>query len=70
MTKRTAPYCRFSAQKAPYIDYKNVRVLRRYVQSTGKIQPRKYSGLSAHFQRQLSTAIKRARMMGLIPFVR
>ena len=70
MTKRTTPKDRFQAQKATYIDYKNVRVLRRYIQSTGKIQPRKYSGLSAASQRMLAQAIKRARTMALVPFVR
>lgn len=68
--KTARPVCRFCAQKAPYIDYKNVRILRRYVQSSGRIQPRRYSGTCAAHQRSLSTAIKQARMIALLPFVR
>lgn len=70
MAKRAPLTDRFAHQQAEYIDYKNVRVLRRYIQSSGKIQPRKYSGLSARNQRMLAEAIKRARFLGLVPYVR
>nr|AWX53512.1 ribosomal protein S18 [Scotinosphaera sp. NIES-154] len=52
------------------IDYKNVVLLRRYISSQGKILPRRISGLTAKKQRNMSRAIKNARILGLIPFVR
>jgi small subunit ribosomal protein S18 len=51
------------------IDYKNTDLLRRYVSSFGRIVSRKRSGLSAQQQRKMSRSIKRARLMGLLPFV-
>ena len=48
------------------LDYKDPNLLRRYVTDSGRILPRKYTGLSAHFQRRLSRAIKRARQMQLM----
>ncbi|MCA9365111.1 MAG: 30S ribosomal protein S18 [Candidatus Moranbacteria bacterium] len=51
------------------IDYKDAYFLRRYMNSQGKIYPPKRHGVSAKCQRQLSQAIKRARVMGLVPFV-
>jgi len=48
------------------IDFKNVNLLRQYVTDNGRILPRKYTGLPAHFQRRLTTAIKRARQMLLM----
>ena len=62
--------CKFCATKTKFIDYKNVRILRRYINLDGKIQPRKYSGVCISHQRELSKAIKRARVAGLIPFIR
>lgn len=52
------------------IDYKNVVLLRRYISSQGKILPRRISGLTAKKQRNMAKAIKNARILGLIPFVR
>jgi len=48
------------------VDYRNVNLLRQYVTDTGRILPRKYTGLPAHYQRRLTTAIKRARQMLLM----
>ncbi|MDD3066808.1 MAG: 30S ribosomal protein S18 [Candidatus Gracilibacteria bacterium] len=61
--------CKFCATKAEDIDYKNIRILRRYINLSGKIQPRRYSGVCPGHQRLLATAIKRARVAALIPFV-
>ena len=52
-----------------YIDYKNEKLLTRFVTEQGKIIPRRTSGTSAVFQRQLTTAIKRARHLALMPYV-
>lgn len=60
--------CPFKAQDIQYIDYKDVRLLRRYISKHGKIVPRYYSGVSLKYQKALAKAIKRARTMGLISF--
>jgi small subunit ribosomal protein S18 len=52
------------------IDYKNVELLKKYITKFGKIVPRYYSGVSLKNQKKLATAIKRARTMALIPFVK
>ncbi|HWZ65523.1 MAG TPA: 30S ribosomal protein S18 [Patescibacteria group bacterium] len=52
-----------------YFDYKDVKVLQRFVNIYGQIEQRGYTGLSTKQQRQLSTAIKRARILALLPFV-
>ncbi|GMV66281.1 MAG: hypothetical protein AMXMBFR75_20770 [Candidatus Hinthialibacteria bacterium] len=59
-------FCRFSADKVEFIDYKNYRLLREMVTERGKIKPRGQTGTNAKFQRMLSKAIKRARQMALI----
>ena len=64
--KRT---CRFCDSKDVYIDYKNEKRLQRFVSEQGKIIPRRITGTCAHHQRQLVTAIKRARHLALISFV-
>ena len=61
--------CAFCVEKAENIDYKDVAKLRRYVTERGKIVPRRISGNCAKHQRQLTTAIKRARVIALLPFV-
>jgi small subunit ribosomal protein S18 len=61
--------CYFTVQKIDFIDYKNVALLRRFVSERGKILPRRTTGTCAKYQRQLSTAIKRAREIALLPFV-
>ena len=60
--------CPFSGPKAPKIDFKDVRLLVRYVTEFGKIMPRHLTGVSAIKQRELAMAIKRARMIGLLGF--
>jgi len=52
-----------------YVDYKDTELLKRYLNEQGKILPRRVTGVSAHFQRQLTRAVKRARHLSLIPFV-
>lgn len=58
--------CPFLADKTIILDYKNIRVIQRFITETGKIVPRHVSGVSAKYQRQLTTHIKRARSIGLI----
>ena len=61
--------CVFCVDKVEHIDYKDTAKLRRYVTERGKIVPRRISGNCAKHQRQLTTAIKRARHIALLPFV-
>ncbi|HXW28124.1 MAG TPA: 30S ribosomal protein S18 [Xanthobacteraceae bacterium] len=61
--------CPFSGANAPKIDYKDVKLLQRYVSERGKIVPSRITAVSANKQRELSRAIKRARFLGLLPFV-
>jgi small subunit ribosomal protein S18 len=60
--------CPFSSKESPIIDYKDVELLKRYISDRGKIMPSRITGVSAIKQRELTTAIKRARMLALIPF--
>lgn len=62
-------YCYFCVNSADYIDYKNTQILRRFISSYGKIVPRKRNGVCSGHQRKLAQAIKRARIMALLPFV-
>jgi small subunit ribosomal protein S18 len=66
---RKKPVCPFKAAGIEYIDYKDIEALKPYLNEQGKILPRRMMGVSAKFQRQLTTAIKRARHMALLPFV-
>ncbi|TCT06883.1 30S ribosomal protein S18 [Aquabacter spiritensis] len=61
--------CPFTGPNAPKIDYKDVRLLQRYISERGKIVPSRITAVSAKKQRELSAAIKRARFLGLLPFV-
>lgn len=61
--------CPFSSAHAPKIDYKDVRLLQRYVSERGKIVPSRITAVSAKKQRELARAIKRARFLGLLPYV-
>ena len=61
--------CRFTKNGVEYIDYKDVDTLKRFINDQGKILPRRVTGTSSKHQRQLATAVKRARFIGLIPFV-
>ena len=62
-------YCRFTAEGIKEIDYKDLDLLRQYISETGKIVPSRITGTSARYQRQLARAIKRARYLGLLPYV-
>jgi len=61
-------FCRFTAEGVKQIDYKDVDVLKDFVQENGKIMPARITGTKARYQRQLSTAIKRARFLALLPY--
>ena len=61
--------CPFSGTGAPKIDYKDVKLLQRYVSERGKIVPSRITAVSAKKQRELSQAIKRSRFLGLLPYV-
>ena len=60
--------CAFCADKSKSIDYKDTMKLKRFLTERGKIQPRRTSGVCAKHQRHLAMAIKRARMMALLPY--
>ena len=62
--------CPFTKDNVQYIDYKDAELLRKYVSKYGKIVPRYYTGVALKYQKMLSLAIKRARHMGLLKFVR
>lgn len=66
---RKTPACPFKSAGIEYIDYKDTETLKQYLNEQGKMLPRRISGVSAKFQRQLTVAIKRARHMALLPFV-
>jgi small subunit ribosomal protein S18 len=61
--------CPFTGEGAPKIDYKDVRLLQRYISERGKIVPSRISAVSSKKQRKLAQAIKRARFLGLLPYV-
>lgn len=65
---RRKRFCKFTAEGIKEIDYKDLNILKSYVTETGKIVPSRISGTNARYQRQLSTAIKRARFLALIPY--
>jgi small subunit ribosomal protein S18 len=65
---RRRKFCRFTAEKIEWIDYKDLDILRDFVNENGKIIPARITGTSAGYQRQLSTAIKRARYLALLPY--
>ncbi len=61
--------CPFSGKNAPTIDYKDTKLLQRFISERGKIVPSRITAVSAKKQRELSKAIKRARFLGLLPYV-
>lgn len=65
---RRRKFCRFTAEGVEQIDYKDLDTLRDFIQENGKIIPARLTGTKAHFQRQLDTAIKRARFLALLPY--
>jgi small subunit ribosomal protein S18 len=65
---RRRKFCRFTAEGVKEIDFKNLDTLKGYITETGKIVPSRITGTKARYQRQLSTAIKRARFVALLPY--
>ncbi|HEB92600.1 MAG TPA: 30S ribosomal protein S18 [Gammaproteobacteria bacterium] len=65
---RRRKYCRFTAEGIKEIDYKDLNTLKAYVSESGKIVPSRITGTKAKYQRQLATAIKRARALALLPY--
>ena len=65
---RRKKYCRFTAEGITEIDYKDLNMLKQNVSESGKIVPSRITGTSAKYQRQLATAIKRARFLALLPY--
>ena len=65
---RRRKFCKFTAEGITEIDYKDLGTLRQYVSENGKIVPSRITGTKAKYQRQLQTAIKRARFLALIPY--
>ena len=61
-------FCRFTAEGVEEIDYKDINTLKNYVSESGKIIPSRISGTKTRYQRQLATAVKRARYLALIPY--
>ena len=66
--KRRPKVCHFSVDKIEHVDYKEVEKLKKYITERGKIVPRRVTGTCAKHQRQLTRAIKRARIIALLPF--
>lgn len=67
--RRRRKVCHFSSEQLQNIDYKDLDVLEHFISEKGKILPRRVTGTSAKDQRSVAKAIKRARIMGLLPFV-
>jgi small subunit ribosomal protein S18 len=65
---RRRKFCRFTAEGTIEIDYKDLETLKAYVSETGKIVPSRITGTKAKYQRQLATAVKRARFLSLLPY--
>ena len=65
---RRKKFCRFTADGVDQIDYKDLATLKNYVTESGKIVPSRITGTKAKYQRQLATAIKRARYLALLPY--
>ena len=65
---RRKKFCRFTVEKIKQIDYKDVDLLKDFINENGRIIPARITGTKAHYQRQLSAAIKRARFLALLPY--
>ena len=65
---RRRKFCRFTAEDVKEIDYKDLNTLKAYISETGKIVPSRITGTKARYQRQLATAIKRARYLAMLPY--
>ncbi len=66
---RRRKFCRFTAEGVVEIDYKDIATLKNYITESGKIVPSRITAVSAKKQRELARAIKRARFLGLLPYV-
>jgi small subunit ribosomal protein S18 len=65
---RRRKFCRFTAEGITEIDYKDLNILKQYIGESGKIVPSRITGTKAKYQRQLATAVKRARFLALLPY--
>lgn len=65
---RRRKFCKFTAEGVKEIDYKDLETLKQYITETGKIVPSRITGTKAKYQRQLATAVKRARFLALLPY--
>jgi len=65
---RRKRFCKFTAEGTVQIDYKDLETVKEYVTESGKIVPSRVTGTKARYQRQLATAIKRARFLSLLPY--
>ncbi len=65
---RRKKYCHFSMEGIEQIDYKDIELLKEYITESGKILPSRITGTSARYQRQLASAVKRARYLALLPY--
>jgi len=65
---RRRKFCRFTAEGVKEIDYKDLATLKQYIGESGKIVPSRITGTKARYQRQLATAVKRARYLALLPY--
>ncbi|MGH6630154.1 MAG: 30S ribosomal protein S18 [Burkholderiales bacterium] len=65
---RRRKFCRFTAEKIEWVDYKAIEILKDFINENGRIIPARITGTSAGYQRQLSVAVKRARFLALMPF--
>jgi small subunit ribosomal protein S18 len=65
---RRRKFCRFTVEKIEWVDYKAIDILKDFINENGRIIPARITGTSAGYQRQLSTAVKRARFLALMPF--
>jgi len=61
-------FCRFTAEGIKMVDYKDVTILKDFINENGKIIPARITGTKSHFQRQLGTAVERARFLALLPY--
>jgi small subunit ribosomal protein S18 len=61
-------FCRFTAEGIKMVDYKDVEILKDFINENGKIIPARITGTKSHFQRQLGTAVERARFLALLPY--
>ena len=68
--RRSRKRCYFTENKIDYIDFKDYELLRRFISDRGKILPRRVTGTKAYYQKHLARAIKRARFMALLPYVK